>query len=319
MVGSGGGRRSWSFGKMTMCIPSRHQAHSVPLLLACSGLTLLALSASSALNGPTNLWKFNAHVEDGGELTMTAVMLDVNNPPTDYRPQVPGGDVSHNWELDLEAPARLLFHTPTNNYVGMKYTAGYYRGPIYAAPASRGRFTHTNLNDTNCVSIFSNRARSELIAAVDHGFIYTSTNWGMTWTVITAPGPHEFPLSRAPDGSGFCAHASIEPSAPAVAGVSGTNESLSDWYAVASSADGSQLAVSASTSQPAPVLNIRRSPAGVTIAWPAQYKSFRLEHTTNPSYGLWAPVTNSVHQVGDENGMVLSPEMDGQFFRLKAR
>ncbi len=250
---------------------------------------------------------------------MTAVMLDLNNPPPEYKPKVPGGDVSYNWNLDLEAPARLLFHTPTNDYVGMKYTAGYYRGPIYAAPPSRTPFTHTNLNATNCVSIFSNRGRSELIAAVDHGFIYTSTNWGMTWTVITAPGPYEFPLSRAPDGSGFCAHASIETSARAVGASSGRNAFRSDWYAVASSADGSQLVVSASTSQPAPVLNIRHSPAGLIIAWPAQYQGFHLEHTTNPSYGLWAAVTNSVHQTGDENRVLVSHEMDGQFFRLKTR
>jgi hypothetical protein len=250
---------------------------------------------------------------------MTAVMLDLNNPPGEYKPKVPRGEVASNWEYDLEAPARLMFHTPTNGHMGMRYTAGYYRGPISAVPASRSPYTHPNSNDTNYVSIFSDRARAELIAAVDHGLIYTSTNWGMTWMVITAPGQHEFHLGTAPDGSGFCAHASIEPSSRPAVAASAANTPLAEWYAVASSADGSQLVVSASASQPARALNIRHSAAGVTVAWPAQFRTFELEHTTNLSNGLWVTVTNSVQVVGDENRVVVSSTVGGHFFRLRSR
>src|SRR5262249_15211738 len=141
------------------------------------------------------------HIEEGGEMTITAVMLDVNHPPPEYKPKVPGGTVSNNWEVDSEAPAQLVFHTPDDGQLGQTYTAGYYRGPIYAT--SRARFATSATTDTNYVSIFSNKARSELIAAVDHGFIYTSTNWGLTWKAITAPGQYEFPLCTAADSSGF--------------------------------------------------------------------------------------------------------------------
>ena len=54
---------------------------------------------------------------------------------------------------------------------------------------------------------------------------------------MTTPAQYEFPLGTARDGSGFYAHASV-------AGASTTNAPLHDWYAVASSADGSQLVVS---------------------------------------------------------------------------
>ena len=304
---------------MTTWLQATHRSQKALLLPICLALTWYLLRPASASDGSTNLWRFGSHVEEGGEITMTAVMLDLKNPPPAYKPKVPGGEVSSNWELDLEAPARLMFHTPSNGRVGKKYTAGYYRGPIYAAPFTRSPFIQPNSNETNYVSVFSNRARSELIAAVDHGFIYTSTNWGMTWKVITAPGHHEFSLNAASDGSGFYAHASIEPSPPLLDAASATNGPLAEWYAAASSTDGSQLIISAGATQQAPALNIRHSVAGVTVAWPAQFQNFQLEHATNLSNGSWASVTNSVQVLGDENRVLVSLAMGSQFFRLRAR
>jgi hypothetical protein len=102
------------------------------------------------------------------------------------------------------------------------------------------------MTSTNDVSIFSNRDRSELIVAVDHGPIYRSTNSGMTWKSITEPGLHKFPLSTTLDGGGLYAHVPIDrPYSPNI--VAGTNAVIPDWYAVASSSDGSQVVVTTSS------------------------------------------------------------------------
>jgi hypothetical protein len=174
-------------------------------------------------------------------------------------------------------------------------------------------------NSTNYVSIFSNRDRSELVVGIDHGPIYTSTNSGMTWDVITAPGLHKFALSTTPDGAGFYANVPIDQSPLPQDIAARTNAPIAEWYAVASSSDGSKLVVTASASEPTPTLNIRYSIAAVTIVWPAQFTTFALEHTTDLSDGAWTTVTNSVQVVEGENRVVVSPAIGNHFFRLRSR
>jgi hypothetical protein len=303
-------------GNVIMSIPPACAAR-VFLAVALFALNVCVVSATSASEVPTNLWSFAYHVEEGGELTMSAVMLASNVTSPELIARVEAAAAASDWQPDLTAPARLKFHTPANGRVGMKYTAGYYRGPIYGAPGAVSPFGGANAKDTNYVSIFSSRATSKLIAAVDHGFVYTSADFGMTWEVITEPGPHEFPLDPAPDGSGFCAHASVEPLGSAAYAAGGTKAPLAEWYAVASSRDGSELVVSASVSQPAPALSIRHSAAGVTIAWPTEFTGFTLEHAASLSEGLWTSVTNSVQVVARENRVVVSPAVRSHFFRLR--
>jgi hypothetical protein len=274
-------------------------------------LTLISFSRGSASESRSNLWQFNYHLEEGGEITMTTIVCDLDNPPSDYDPTVPDGTVTGNWEVDDTSPSVLMLHTPTNGQIGMKYTAGYYRGPLFSAPASRV----LKATGTNYVSIFSNKATSKLIAAVDQGLIYTSTNAGMTWNVITAPGSYELPLATAADGSGIYVHASIKQS-PSTASAAVTP--LSDWYTVASSEDGSKLVITSSASQPAPMLNIRYSKMAVIIGWPAAHSNYTLECATDLSRGTWTAVTNAVQVLEQENRVVLPPAMGNHFFRLKS-
>jgi len=244
-------------------------------------------------------------------------MLDKNHPPAGYNPNAPGGFDDHGYGLDLTAPARLVFNTGYDHSNGMKFTAGYYRGPIYALPGSQSPLARSEADSTNDVSIFSNGDRSELIVAVDHGPIYRSTNSGMTWQAITAPGLHKFALCTAPDGGGLYAQVPIDSAPSSVA--ARTNPPIADWYAVASSSDGSKVVVTASSSQPAPTLNIRYSISAVTIAWPAQFTTFVLEHNSGPTGVAWTTITNPVEVVEGENRVVVPPAIGNHFFRLRGR
>jgi len=190
---------------------------------------------------------------------------------------------------------------------------------IYTTQGSGAPFARAEANSTNYVSIFSNPDRSELIAAVDHGPIYTSTNSGMAWKPITAPGLYTFPLCTAPDGSGFYARVPIDQPHAAQDVTARTKAPAGDWYAVASSSDGSRLIVSASSTQPAPALNIRYSTTAVTVAWPSQFTGFVLEHSADLGEGTWTTVTNPAQVVGPENRVVVPPAIGNHFFRLRGR
>jgi hypothetical protein len=292
---------------------------SIFLLISSSLGFLIAIGSAFASDTSSNLWVFKKHTEESGALTITAEMLDIKHPPANYDPKAPGGFDDHGYGLDLTAPARLMFNSGSNQSHGMKFTAGYYRGPIYAGQGSESPFTLPQMTSTNEVSIFSNRDRSELFVAVDHGPIYSSTNSGMTWKTITDPGLHKFPLSTTPDGGGSYAHVPIDRPRSSPSVVAGTNAPIPDWYAVASSSDGSKVVVTASSSQPAPILNIRYSSRGATIAWPAHFTDFVLEHKSDLSGESWTIVTNPAQVVDGENRVVVPPSIGNDFFRLRGR
>jgi hypothetical protein len=307
--------RGPTLGTVTFCIQPRPMSGKNLFLLAPVSLGLLAAVGPALASGTSsNLWEFRKHIEEGGAMTITAVMHDIKSPPPDYH-----GEGAENFDLDLTAPAQLIFNTGTNRQVGAKYTAGYYRGPIYTARGSGAPFARAEANSTNYVSIFSNPDRSELIAAVDHGLIYTSINSGMAWKAITAPGLYKFPLCTAPDGSGFYARVPIDQPHAAHEVAARAKAPAGDWYAVASSSDGSRLIVSASSTQPAPALNIRYSTTAVIVAWPSQFTGFVLEHSADLGEGTWTTVANPTQVVGPENRVVVPPAIGNQFFRLRGR
>ena len=191
-------------------------------------------------------------------------MLDKSNPPAIYQEHATNGTYDDGYGLDLTTPAQLILNTGHHGQTGTQYTAGYYRGVLYTAPAAGAPFTNSELNGTNQVSIFSNRDRSEIVVAVDQGPVYTTTNSGLSWNMVTAPGLHQFPLCVGPDGGGLYAKVSIDPTLSARGFASRINSFPMEWYAVAAAPDGSKLVATQSTAQPAPTLNIRGSCSGVT-------------------------------------------------------
>ena len=174
-----------------------------------------------------------------------------------------------------------------------------------------------SLAQTNRVDILSSEDKTRIVVMVaDNGPIYSSTNSGMTWTVINAPGKYEFPLTSGPNGGGFIAAATIYPSPE---NQSATNSPVSNWYAVGSAPDGSKLVMTGGTSQPAPALTIRNSGGGVVISWPAAFKGFVLQGNSDLSSANWVDVTDPVNKVGEENQVLVSSPADNNFYRLKSQ
>jgi hypothetical protein len=151
---------------------------------------------------------------------------------------------------------------------------------------------------------------------LDNGPIYSSTNSGMTWTVINAPGKYEFPLTAEPDGGGFIAAATLYPSPE---NQTATNSPATNWYAVGSAPDGSKLVITEDPSQPAPVLSITHAGGGVVVSWPAAFTSFVLQANNDLSTTNWVNVADPVKKAGGENQVLISSPADNNFYRLKSQ
>jgi hypothetical protein len=258
----------------------------------------------------SNLWAIERQNDEGGVMTITAVMLDIKHPPADFNTNAPDGTDDHGYGLDTnrELRAKFIFHTPQKERPGVKFSAGYFRGSFYDVPKNLSSFAATSLDGTDDVSIFSNRDKSELIVALDNGLTYVSTNFGMTWQGVKTPGPHEFSLAKPGEDGGFCAHILVGNS---------TNLPAADWYLIATSADGSKIVASANSSQPAPSLTIRTSSNGVVITWPSQFQNYVLEQSTSISDAKWQPVDSPVGVYGTECRVSISIANGNNFFRLR--
>lgn len=167
------------------------------------------------------------------------------------------------------------------------------------------------LVETNVVDVLSTSDKSRIVMMViDNGPIYSSTNFGASWSIISAPGDHEFPLTAVGGGGGFYAKGTIRPS-PRTG-----QPAKPDWYATVSVPDGRKLVI-AGGSESAPVLSILSSSNAVILSWPSSFTGYGLLHSTNLAGGDWYPVTNAVHVVGGENQVTVPGSGDNVFYRLK--
>jgi hypothetical protein len=175
-----------------------------------------------------------------------------------------------------------------------------------------------SLAQTNRVDILSSEDKTRIVVMVaDNGPIYSSTNSGMTWTVINTPGKYEFPLTVDLNGGGFIAAATLYPS-PENQTQTATNSPATNWYAVGSAPDGSKLVITEDPSQPAPVLSITHSGGGVVVSWPAAFTGFVLQENKDLSSMNWVDVTDPVKKVGEDNQVLVSSPADNNFYRLKS-
>jgi hypothetical protein len=123
------------------------------------------------------------------------------------------------------------------------------------------------------------------------GFIFTSTNFGISWTQADAP--------------------------------------RKVWNCVASSADGHELVGSASgiwgngiyTSQtkPAPQMNITPKNGNLLLTWIVPSTNFVLQQNSDLTTASWMNVTNLpvLNLTNLQNQVVLSPTNGSSFYRLK--
>ena len=131
-------------------------------------------------------------------------------------------------------------------------------GPIYVSADAGQTWTQANAPITNWVSVASSANGSNLVAAVELlrnaspplGYIYTSTNCGFDWTLMTgAPNLQWLSVASSADGTKFLGTGS-GPSGDGLiytstnSGATWVSNAVPNefWYCVASSADGRTLA-----------------------------------------------------------------------------
>jgi hypothetical protein len=150
-----------------------------------------------------------------------------------------------------------------------------------------------------------------VIMALDNGPIYSSTNAGLTWQITSAPGTYEFPLANK-----FSASATIHPSPQNLAA---TKSPAKDWYVVGGTDWGSEMAITGSVSQPAPVLNITRNADGVVVSWSADFPNYILQANADLRTTNWMDVTNSATEIGNEFQITIPSPSTRNFYRLRAQ
>jgi hypothetical protein len=172
------------------------------------------------------------------------------------------------------------------------------------------------IDRTNRVDILSTDDKTRIVVMVgDNGPLYNSTNSGLTWTVTSAPGTYDFPLTIGADGGGFSASATLNQPVEKLLPVSSPTNG---WYAVGKTANDGELVITSQPSQPAPVLSITRTVKGVVVAWPAQYPTYVLQKNGDLGTTNWTDVTNPVIKSGNENQVIIPPAAEGNFYRLRS-
>jgi hypothetical protein len=212
---------------------------------------------------------------------------------------------------DSEPSLRLLLSTGVGP-IEFGHVKGLH-GLIYMADDLRT----PALAKTNKVDIFSSDDNARIVVMlVDNGPIYSSTNSGMTWVTINAPGNYEFPLTVETNGGGFKAAATIHPSSK---NQTVTHLPPRNWYAFGSAPDGSGLILTKNASQAAPALNITRSSSGAVVSWPSAFTGFVLQASDGLSATNWVNVPNPVKTVGQENQVFVPSQAGNGFYRLRSK
>ncbi len=217
---------------------------------------------------------------------------------------------------DSEPVLRLLFRLgqgPTKDKSTMHGGVHGLHGLLYMSKD----LNTPHLDQMSRVDVFSTEDKAIILLMVrDNGPIYSSTNSGMTWAVITQPGTYEFPMSADSDSDVWLAGATIHPS-PENQGL--TNLPSLNWYAVGSDPDGNKLVMTGGSSQPSPVLSIKYSGEMATVSWPSNFTGFILQQSGDLTATNWVDVTNVVNVVGNQNQVTISPVAGNNFFRLKSQ
>ena len=120
---------------------------------------------------------------------------------------------------------------------------------------------------------------------MEPGPIYTSCDFGVTWTANNAPTTY--------------------------------------WYSVASSADGSKLAAVVCGGgiyiwQYTPILSVTLVGSNVVVSWPTNALNFVLEQNSDLTTENWVTLTNqpTLNLSNLQNEVVITPSDSSSFFRL---
>ena len=199
---------------------------------------------------------------------------------------------------------RTIFH-PGNGPVRTDELKGPH-GFMYMASDLR----NPGIAQRSLVDILSSVDRKRIVIMVlDNGPIYSSTNSGLTWAITSTPGTYDFALTAQLSASG-----TIHPSPE---NVQAANSVARDWYVSGSGEKGDELALTGSSSEPAPVLSIVHSAQGVVVSWSAGFPNYVLQANSDLATTNWTDVTHSAVKVGNEFQVTIPPSGGRMFYRLR--
>jgi hypothetical protein len=244
---------------------------------------------------------------------------------------------------------------PTNNWTSVASSADGTKlvatamtsqgGFIYASTDSGFTWTLTGApTNNNWAAVASSADGSKLVAAswaafvpdLTFGCVYTSTNFGMTWTSNNVPNAQWQSVASSADGTKLVV-AAVGPSgliySSTDSGTTWISNAVPDegWFSVASSADGDKLVVVSlwvqssnpghvyiSQTTPSPQLNIKpASNNNLVLSWIVPSTNFVMQQSSD--LGSWTDMTNTpVRNLTNlHNEVTLPLAASNNFYRLK--
>jgi photosystem II stability/assembly factor-like uncharacterized protein len=186
--------------------------------------------------------------------------------------------------------------------------------------------------NTNWQAVTCSADKRRLVAVVNGGPIYISTDAGVSWTASSAPSANWQAVASSADGSRLIAAANNGPVYTSTdSGATWVSNSIpsSPWVSVASSADGSKLVAAAGPVQfkskiytlynaPSPRLNLTSLSNQVGLAWTLPGTNFVLQQNAGLGTANWVTLTNTLtlNLSNLQYQLNLSPSNSSGFFRL---
>jgi photosystem II stability/assembly factor-like uncharacterized protein len=186
--------------------------------------------------------------------------------------------------------------------------------------------------NTNWQAVACSADKTKLVAVVNGGPIYISTNGGTAWMPSSAPSTNWQAVACSADGTKLIAAVKNGPIYTSMdAGVTWISNSIpsSFWAGVGSSADGNKLVAAVSAnfalspiytlqSTPAPRLNLKSLLSNVALSWTVPSTNFVLQQKPDLSTANWVTLTNkpALNFSNLQDEIVLSPSNSSSFFRL---
>ncbi len=212
-----------------------------------------------------------------------------------YRTGVTNEEIKETYARSSNSPVRL--------------SAGYYRGQLYCKTAS--------WSSCGWITAFTSKDKKKIVLVPDEGPICFSEDFGFRWQLIKTQGLYRFTLSQTPKGSALVAQITLTNLTSLTNPTVLKTMSGEDWYSTLSSADDSQMVVTAGSSLSAPVLSISHTDSGVVISWPGSFTNFILQQNNDLTTTNWVNVANPVSGIDGQNQVIISQPAGSGFYRLK--
>jgi hypothetical protein len=288
---------------------------------------------TQAADAPGKLWTSVASSADGTKLaagnSIGTIYTSINS--------------GINWTMAANAPSASWWGIAASAD-GSKLAAAYvapFPGMIYTSTDSGTTWAPNNVTD-GWTSIASSADGNNLVAASSLR-IYTSTDSGASWTSNNVIVGHWWSVASSADGSKLVAAGGGPPGngnginptyGPIFSSTNFGNTWVSNsapftnWWSVASSADGSKLAavvdgggIWVSQTTPSPILNIAPFSSNVALSWLAPSTNFVLQQNSDLTTANWVTLTNTpvLNLTNLQDEIILSPPADNGFFRLKSQ